>query len=301
MRALIIGCGYVGLPLGAELARRGHEVFGIRRSGGEELAAAGITPLLMDVTQTAELSKLPQQIDWVVNTLSSSKGGAEEYRSVYLETNRRLIAALPATLQRFVYTSSTSVYGQTDGGWVDETSATAPGSETSRILVEAEQTLLQAACERNFPAVILRLAGIYGPERGHLFQQYLRGEARLAGDGSRLINMIHRDDVVNAIIAALERGGGGEIYNGADDAPVTQREFFQWLSEQLGGPMPPLVDDDENARRKRALTNKRVSNRKLREALRCEFRFPTFRQGYSAEIARLRDEGALPLRNVATE
>ena len=131
------------------------------------------------------------------------------------------------------------------------------------------------------------MAGIYGPGRGHLFQQYLRGEARLAGDGSRLINMIHRDDVVRAMVAALERGQPGRIYNVADDEPVTQREFFTWLSQQLQKPMPAPATGEENARRKRGLTQKRVSNRRLHEELHCELIHPTFRQGYAAEIARV--------------
>ena len=134
--------------------------------------------------------------------------------------------------------------------------------------METEQLLLNAARQNNCPAVVLRVAGIYGPERGHLFQQYLRGEARLAGEGSRLINMIHRDDVVGAAIAALERAPLGEIYNVADDEPVTQREFFAWLTDELRGPMPPPATDEENSRRKRGLTNNRVANRKLRLELK---------------------------------
>lgn len=288
MRVLIIGCGYVGLPLGVALARAGHEVFGVRRSveGAEELRAQGITPVLADITRREELEKIPGPFDWVINTVSSTQGGVEEYRAVYLEATRQLIEWLAAhPPEKYLYTSSTSVYAQTDGAGVTEDSATEPKGETSRVLVETEQLLLQAARENNFPAIILRVAGIYGPGRGHLFQQYLRDEARLAGDGSRLINMIHRDDVVRAMVAALEHGQPGRIYNVADDEPVTQREFFTWLSQQLGKPMPPPATEEENARRKRGLTQKRVANRRLREELRCELRYPTFREGYAAEIA----------------
>ncbi len=290
MRVLIIGCGYVGLPLGAALVRAGHEVSGVRRgeAGAEELRAAGLTPVLADITRREELEKIPGEFDWVINTVSSTKGGVEEYRAVYLEATRHLIEWLSQRPpQKYLYTSSTSVYAQTDGAWVTEASPTEPTGDTSRVLVETEQLLLQAAREKNFPAVILRVAGIYGPGRGHLFQQYLRGEARLAGDGSRLINMIHRDDVVRAALAALEHGQPGRIYNVADDEPVTQREFFTWLSQQLQKPMPVPATEEENARRKRGLTQKRVSNRRLREELQCELTHPTFRQGYAAEIARV--------------
>jgi nucleoside-diphosphate-sugar epimerase len=296
MRVLIVGCGYVGLALGAELVRAGHQVLGIRRGGDTaEMAQAGIRPIIADVTQPATFALIQPQFDCVVNTISSSKGGVEEFRGVYLVGTRHLIEWLSrAPLQKYVYTSSTSVYAQTDGSWVTEESATEPKNETSRVLVETEQTLLQATQERGLPAVILRVAGIYGPERGHLFQQYLRGEARLDGDGSRLINMVHRDDVVRGIMAVLEKGQPG-IYNVADDEPVTQKEYFQWLSDQLHMPMPPVATEAERGPRKRGLTHKRVSNRKLRLELGCELKYPTYRQGYAAEIARLQGAGKLPV------
>lgn len=290
MRVLIVGCGYVGLPLGAALARRGHEVFGLRRTadGAGELRAAGLTPVVGDVTQPESLHALPGPFDWVVNTVSSSKGGAEVYRAVYVEGTRNLIAWLAGgAVRKFIYTSSTSIYGQTDGSQVTEESPAEPMTDTGRLLVETENLLLTAARERSFPAVVLRVAGIYGPERGHLFQQYLRDEARISGDGSRLLNMIHRDDVVGAAIAALERGEPERIYNVADDGPVSQREFFQWLSGQLRKPLPPFASEGEAANRKRGMTNKRVSNRRLREELKCGLKYPTFREGYSVEMLRM--------------
>jgi nucleoside-diphosphate-sugar epimerase len=139
----------------------------------------------------------------------------------------------------------------------------------------------------------LRVAGIYGPGRGHWFRQFLRGEARIAGDGSRWLNMIHRDDVAGCIIAALERGRPGEIYNAVDDEPVTQLKFFEWLAEELKRPLPPGIPADEEIRRKRGGTNKRVSNAKLRAELKYEFQFPDFRKGYGAEIARSMNAGEL--------
>jgi nucleoside-diphosphate-sugar epimerase len=285
--------------LGAELIRRGHEVFGLRRSAGGEaaLTGVGIKPLVGDVTRPETLAGLPGPFDWVVNTVASGKGGVEDYRRVYLEGSRNLIEWLaPTALQKFVWTSSTSVYGQTDGSLVKESSATEPQSETSRVLVETERLLLAAVRERRFPAVIVRVAGIYGPDRGHLFQQYLRNEARIAGRGERLINMIHRDDVVGGILAALANGRPGEVYNLCDDEPVAQIHFFRWLSETLGKNMPPFASEAENAARKRGLTQKKVSNRKARMELGWQLRYPTFRQGYTAEIQRLQDAGMLEIQ-----
>ena len=87
MRVLIVGCGYVGLPLAAALARQGHQVSGLRRSadGAAALTAGGVTPLLGDITEPDSLAKISPQFDWVVNCVSSSHGGAEDYRRVYLE------------------------------------------------------------------------------------------------------------------------------------------------------------------------------------------------------------------------
>ena len=299
MRVLIVGCGYVGMPLGMELVKQGHEVSGIRRSdsGAEELKAAGIQPIVADITQPADLARIPGPFDWVINTVSSGKGGGvEEYRNVYLEGTRHLLEWLKsAPLRKYVQTSSTSVYGQVDGSLVKEDSATQPPSETSRVLLETEQLLLSAAREHNLPVVILRVAGIYGPDRGHLFQQYLRNEARLFGKGDRLINMIHRDDLVGVIVAALKSGRAGEIYNAVDDEPVPQIHFFRWLSETLGKWMPPPATEPENAGRKRGLTHKRVSNRKLKMELGVRLAYPNFRQGYTAEITRLDRAGLLKI------
>ena len=189
MRVLIIGCGYVGLPLGAELVRLGHDVFGVRRSPdcAEDLKIAGIKPLTADITKPSDLANLPSGFEWVVNLVSSSKGGAGEYREVYLNGSRNLIDWLAsAPPRKFVYTSSTSVYGQTDGSLVKESSPAEPQTETGKLLVETEQILLAAAKKEILPAVILRVAGIYGPGRGHLFRQYLKDEARITGNGDRI-------------------------------------------------------------------------------------------------------------------
>ncbi|HUA67329.1 MAG TPA: NAD-dependent epimerase/dehydratase family protein, partial [Candidatus Saccharimonadales bacterium] len=192
MKCLIIGCGYIGLPLGKELVRSGHDVFGLRRSAAAEieLKSAGIRPLLGDVTKLETLIPLPHEFDWIVNCVASRGGTAEDYRRIYLQGTQHLIQWLSATpLGKFVYTSSTSVYGQTDGSLVKETSATEPKAETAKILLETEKLLLAATAERKFPAMILRVAGIYGPDRGHWFKQFLKNEARIESNGSRFLNM----------------------------------------------------------------------------------------------------------------
>ncbi len=120
----------------------------------------------------------------------------------------------------------------------------------------------------------------------------------MVGHGERLINMIHRDDVVLSIMAALKSGRPGEIYNVCDDEPVPQIHFFRWLSETLALAMPPFVKEDGAGPRKRAPTHKKVSNRKLRMELGCALHYPTFRQGYTAEIKRMDEAGELDLKNL---
>jgi nucleoside-diphosphate-sugar epimerase len=291
MRALIIGCGYVGQFLGAELVRLGHEVFGLRRS--QAAVQAGVRTLAADVTNPEDLENLALPFDWVVNTVSSSGGGLEDYRRVYLRGTGNVIQWLSSSPpKKYVYTSSTGVYAQDDGSAVAETSPAEGASDTGKVLAATEKRLTDAFQTTGFPAIILRVAGIYGPERGHLFRQYLGGEATIEGRGERWINMIHRDDVAGCIVAALDKGRPGEIYNAVDDEPVMQIDFFRWLSETLGGDMPPFREAGPPGR-KRGVTSKKVVNRKLRTELGYRFRYPTFREGYTAEIMRLRNKGLI--------
>jgi len=296
MKCLIVGCGYIGLPLGVELIRQGHDVSGLRRSvtAENELKAAGIKPLIADITKPDTLAKLPPDFDWVVNCVSSNGGGVDEYRRVYLQGIRNLIDRFATNPpKKFVYTGSTSIYGQTDGSQVKETSPTEPAADTAKVLLETEKLLLAAVTERKFPAVILRVAGIYGPGRGHRFRQFLKNEARIEGDGSRFLNMIHRDDLIGCIIAALKSGRAGEVYNAVDDEPVSQANFFQWLAATVGKYPPPSVPENPVENRKRGATNKRVLNRRLKMELGCKFKYPNFRKGYTAEILRLERAGEL--------
>jgi nucleoside-diphosphate-sugar epimerase len=204
----------------------------------------------------------------VVHCASSGGGGVTAYRKVYLEGARHMHAFLPEA--RRILVSSTSVYGQTDGGWVDESSPTTPASETSQVLVQAEGEAPAVG------AMVVRAAGIYGPGRAALFEKFRRSDAVIEGDGSRWVNQVHRDDLVAALVHLLEPAAPLETYNAADDEPVMLRDYYAWCSEKLEKPMPPYGPVDP--KRKRGLTNKRVSNRKLR-ATGWSPQFPTFREG----------------------
>jgi nucleoside-diphosphate-sugar epimerase len=284
VRALIIGCGYVGLLLGERLARAGHAVTGLRRTAAAdaEMERRGIRPIHADIACPGGLAAIGQSFDWVINLASSTRGGLADYNSVYLEGTCHVLEWLRANPpRRYIHASSTSVYGQNDASVVTEESPAEPESETSKVLREMETLVLR---EAGLQSIVPRISGIYGPGRGHLFKQYRRGEAVMREDGSTVINMVHVEDVAGAIEHCVKSGASGEIYNLTDDEPVTQFEFFTWLSKTLGRPMPPSAPSDPI--RKRGLTNKRVSNAKLKKT-GYRFQFPTFREGYTAEILQM--------------
>ncbi len=283
-RILILGAGYVGQPLAHRMVDEGHEVWVASRTGAISAvpATARLKSVIVDVTDAGSFARLPGSFDQVINCVSSSRGGVEVYRAVFLDGSRNLIEWMKANPPgRVIFTSSTSVYGQVDGSLVDEESETNPAGETGRILVETERLWHDSG----LPVTVLRIAGIYGPDRGHLFLKYLRGEAQITGDPNRYFNQIHRDDVVGAIATALTCDAPVPVCNVSDDSPISQIEFFQWLSDTLKRPLPAFSDGE--LKRKRAVTNKRVSNRRLKEELGWQLKYPTFRAGYLSEMVRL--------------
>jgi nucleoside-diphosphate-sugar epimerase len=203
-------------------------------------------------------------LDAVIHCASSGRGGADAYRSVYLGGARNLREVLAP--RRLLFTSSTSVYAQTDGGIVTEESAAEPPRETGALLRETEELVLAAG------GIVARLAGIYGPGRSVLLRKFFSGEAVIEGDGGRIVNQVHRDDIACALLSLAERGDGG-IFNVSDDAPMPQREIYERLARRFSMPLPPLGPIDPN--RKRGWTSKRVSNAKLR-SLGWMPQFPSF-------------------------
>ncbi|MEZ5304370.1 MAG: NAD-dependent epimerase/dehydratase family protein [Verrucomicrobiales bacterium] len=275
--AIIAGCGYVGAPLAASFARSGVPVVGLARSASGE--AVPFPLWAADLTDPASLGEVRLRLDgggfprpWrAVHCASSGRGGAEAYRAVYVEGSQNLLAALEP--DRFVFTSSTSVYPQAGGEDVDESSPAEPDRETGRLLREAERIALAAGGNA------VRLAGIYGPGRSFLLLRFLQGAAAIDGDPGdaeapgRLVNQIHRDDAAAALRAVLENADPGQIFNAADSMPMVQREIYAELSARFALPMPPVKAPD--AARKRGWTNKRVLAEKLR-ALGWQPQFPSF-------------------------
>ena len=281
MRSLIIGCGYVGEALGQRLIALGHSVSGIRRADEQNnrLAKLGIHPLNLDITEAGALDRLEESFDHVVVAVSSSRGGREAHQRVFGAGIANVCAWLKThTSRSAVFISSTSVYRQTEGEWVDEKSRTAMDTATSKTLRDAEDQIASI----DSPATILRSSGIYGPGRGYLFQQFIKGAATIEGTGERFLNMVHRDDLAKAIIRSFDGNGG--TFNITDDEPVSQLNFFEWLSERTNRPLPPFAPEPDPSTRKRGITNKRVSNKRFKEALGFEYTHPTFREGLENEL-----------------
>jgi nucleoside-diphosphate-sugar epimerase len=254
----MLGCGFVGVRTARLFAGAGWDIAGVTRSvdSAAELAGEPFRVLACDITDPASLSAATQlqNAHALISAVSSGRGGEEAYREVYLKGLQNAIAHLNPG--RVLFVSSTSVYAQNDGSWVTEESPALPLSPTSRVLREAENVALDHG------GAVARLAGIYGPGRSVLLRKFLDKTAVIEGDGSRHVNQIHADDAAGALFHLIERDLPPGIYNVVDDIPATQLACYQWLAERLGQPLPPRGPLDPN--RKRGVTNKRVSNAKLR-------------------------------------
>ena len=269
-KTLIAGCGYVGTALARQLAGRGDEVFGLRRGAGE--AIPGVRWISADLLEPRSLADLPGDLDFLVYTAAADGSTEEAYRRAYVEGARNLLGALEGSnpgIRRVFFTSSTGVYGQDGGQWVDETSPTEPRRPTGRILLEAEAVFLSGP----FPATILRLAGIYGPGRSRLIDQVRHGEAYRSAPPPLYTNRIHRDDCAGALAHLLASPAPESVYIGVDHEPVLKREVQGWVAERLALPeLPPPAPGAEP-------TGKRCRNDRL-VGSGYELRYPGFRQGY---------------------
>lgn len=283
----IAGCGYVGGALARLALGRGLRVAALTRNAarGAELRAAGVKVLQADLAADDWHRELPAAPRWIVNCVSSGGGGVEGYRRSYVDGMASLLrwAEKAGPAGAILYTGSTSVYPQDGGQRVDEGSPTAADGERGALLLEAERLLREspAAASRRF---ILRLAGIYGPGRHHLLEQVRAGE--VTGGSQHHLNLIHRDDAADAILACLESPGGEgvHVYNAADDAPTPKGEVAAWLAARLGLPTPRFTGVAHPARRT-IVPDRVIVNARLRSTTGWRPRFPTFREGYESILS----------------
>jgi nucleoside-diphosphate-sugar epimerase len=285
-RMLIAGCGFVGSALAEMLAADGHDVIALRRS--ESAPPAGATPLRADLTSASDLERLPPDVDVIFHTAAPDGPSLEAYRAAYVDGLRNVIAATTRRgrrPRRLLLTTSTAVYAQDHGEWVDEDSPAEPQRFQGRSLLESERIARDSGIE----AVAVRFGGLYGPRRNRLIEQVLRGEAALPARPA-YTNRIHRDDCAGVLrhLAAIERPA--PVYLGVDHEPADRRDVLVWIAERLGAPRPPVEPTSPPSAGGEAApdaTGKRCRNDRLRKS-GYRFRFPTFREGYEDVIAATR-------------
>lgn len=272
MNLLLCGHGYLGQEIARVFRAANWDVIAISRSrpDAEQLGcgappcsvtgagSGNITGIPCDLSARDAVASLAGRIarpDFIVHCASSSRGGPDSYRRVFLDGCRNLLESFAGV--PLLFTSSTSVYAQTDGSLVDEDSPAEPGRETGRILLETEGSVLAGG------GIVTRLAGIYGPGRSVILRRFLTGEAVIEDDGRRFLNQIHRDDAARAIhhLASLGAEFHPSRFNLSDSRPLSQIECYTALAEMFGRPLPP--SGPRNPNRKRGWTHKRVSNARL--------------------------------------
>ena len=312
-RVLVAGCGDVGTALGLMLCERGCDVIGVRRSA--ELLPAPLRRLSIDVTDRRALERMAPGADVAVYAVAAGRRDEDAYRRAYVDGVAALLDVLEGRSdppRRVFFVSSTSVYGERGGAWVDETTPVQPSGFSGECLAAGERRMLASP----IPATVVRFGGIYGPGRGWLVER-ARAGARCVDDPPRFTNRIHRDDCAGALAHLIartwERGppapderapdecamkarigtegaptsaegspiGADEVYVGVDDAPATECEVLEWLAARLDAPAPRRIRGEEAASQG---AGKRCSNARLR-AIGYRFRYPTYREGYAAVLA----------------
>jgi nucleoside-diphosphate-sugar epimerase len=278
MHVLVAGAGWLGSSVARALAGGGHRVTAVRRDPARAaaLSSPGVDPLALDLCGPGAGDRLPRDLDAVVACQSAGADGPDAYRRAYVDGTRTLLDTLRASGRPAVllYTGSTGVFGQRDGGDVDEETPPAPASRAAEVLVEAEELVLGAARD-GIRSMVLRLSGLYGPGRTWPVDRVRGGQIALGpGDGAWL-NLCHLDDAVSAVLAGIGRGGAGSVYHASDAEPVRRRDLVHWVSSRLGIAPPHLPPEA----RPSSLPDRRIRAERTRAALGLELRYPTYREG----------------------
>ncbi len=285
---LILGCGYLGARVAALWQQQGRRVLAATRNAAH--LPAGVEPIVCDVLDPASLRALPP-VDTVLYAIGFDRASGASMRTVYVDGLANVLAALSSprpggeglgvrgnTPKQFIYISSSSVYGQTDGAWVDENSPLAPLEISGQIVLDAEAVLHAKLPD----AVILRFAGIYGPGRLLRRQTIEKGEP-IVGDADKWLNLIHLDDGARVVLAAEQYGVAGRVYNVCDDHPVRRRWFYTAQARVLGAPEPCFVappPDQPAPPHEKA--HRRLNNRRMKVELHGVLRYPDYDQGLRA-------------------
>ncbi|WP_095158946.1 SDR family oxidoreductase [Pseudomonas sp. Irchel 3E13] len=273
---LIVGCGDVGGRLARQLLASGWAVSGLRRNTGA--LPEGVTGIKADLEQGQCPADWPVVApDYLVYSVAASQHDEPGYRSAYVEGLRNVLSWLAERGQkprRLLFVSSSSVFAQQDGEWIDETAETAPREYSGRVMLEAERLAL----ESGVPASVVRLTGIYGPGREWLLSQVRQGY-RVTEEPPLYGNRIHAEDAAGLLAFLLQADRDGraleDCYIGVDDAPAPLAEVVAWLREYMG------VTEWSEEQRVRRTGSKRCSNARAR-ALGWTPTFASYREGYAA-------------------
>ncbi|MEZ1316610.1 SDR family oxidoreductase [Pseudomonas fluorescens] len=273
---LIAGCGDVGSRLATRLLDFGWEVHGLRRNVAR--LPEGVVGVAGDLFNKECPATWPiGAVDYLVYCAAATDHDEAGYRAAYIQGLQHVLEWLNDYGQapkRLVFVSSSSVYGQQNGEWVDETSSAVAAGYSGQVMLEAEQLALNSG----FPASIVRLTGIYGPGREWLLTQVRRGY-RVVSDPPLYGNRIHVDDAAGLMAFLLEADHRGvaldDVYIGVDDAPAPLADVVAWLREYLG-----VTEWAEDASVRRT-GSKRCSNARAK-ALGWTPTYPSFREGYAA-------------------
>lgn len=275
---LLAGCGDVGIRAGLQLAAAGRRVYGLRRSTAA--LPSPLLPLQADLTDPASLRNVPDDITDVVFLPTPGRRDEAAYRGVFIDGLAHLIDALERRVQlrRLLFVSSSAVYGEHGGAWVDEDTPCRPLAFNGRLLLQAEEMLAGMA-----QATVARCSGIYGPGRTRLIAQVAHGSARRPVLASEFSNRIHVDDVAGALIHLLALPQLAACYVLSDDCPAPVADVQEWITRQLGLP-PPAAEQGGG---ERAVGNKRLRNGRLR-ASGYALRFPDYQAGYAPLLREFR-------------
>ncbi|MGR8933605.1 MAG: SDR family oxidoreductase [Gammaproteobacteria bacterium] len=272
-KILIVGCGDIGTRLAQLLIKDGHQVTGLRRRP-PETSAANMDYFKADITCARELDELPTDFEQLFFIVSPDGRNADRYRAVYDSGVEHLLGRFSRRRPPWIFVSSASVYGQSQGEWVDEDSPAQPLSATSRLIREAEKRLITADRDN----IVVRFSGIYGAGRESLLTMAQQAPA-IQRDPPYYTNRIHQQDCAEVLAFLFKQFHAGrclnQCYLASDDVPVPLWEIVTWLAEGLHC-RPPAF----KAARAGAAMNKRCDNRRLK-ALGYRFRYPSYREGYA--------------------
>lgn len=271
MRILIAGCGDVGSVLAVALLRAGHVVYGLKRDTSS--LPEGVKAIQADLTDPDTLKDLPEGIDQLVFMPTPARRDQSGYEEIFIKGWKNVWAALKQAPIRTLLVSSTAVFGESDGGRVNEQTIPGPTGFNGKVLLNMEQ--LAADCTDNL--VVVRISGIYGPGRERLIRLAASKELEVQKIPPYFTNRIHRDDAAAALKHLLEIDKPEALYLASDDLPAPRYEVVEWLAKAQGKPPPVAVAPEQASR------GKRVSNQKLRNSGFNLF-YPDYRAGYGSVL-----------------